>query len=50
MNSEIRKSKPCVPFALLLLPGGIANAATDAASLQTCLDMKDKVPPAQALA
>lgn len=36
-------------FAFGLLLSSAANAATDVSALQTCLDMKDNVPPEQAL-
>ena len=49
MDNEMRISIRHILFALQLFLGSIAYAATDADSLQTCLDMKDKVPPEQAL-
>jgi phospholipase A1 len=49
MDNEMKISIRPVLYALLLFPVCIANATTDADSLQTCLDMKDKVPPEQAL-
>lgn len=43
--------KPNLPvlLALQLFMVSIANAASNVESLKTCLDMKDKVPPEQAL-
>jgi phospholipase A1 len=45
----MKNSNRLILFTLLLFLGGIAKAATDVDTLQTCLDMKGKVPPEQAL-
>lgn len=49
MDIKMKNSCRCLLFAFQLFLGSLANAATGTESLQTCLDMKDKVPPGQAL-